>query len=46
MPALDPRIIQNLSEVAARGVVMARGVPGHQIVEAFLVREYFLTSFG
>lgn len=34
MPSLDPRIIQGLAEA---NVIFQRGVPGHSIVEAFLV---------
>ncbi|PMD66607.1 uncharacterized protein K444DRAFT_606921 [Hyaloscypha bicolor E] len=41
MPALDPRIIQGLAEAS---VIFQRGVPGHSIVEAFLV--VFVSVFG
>ncbi|KUJ23273.1 uncharacterized protein LY89DRAFT_777056 [Mollisia scopiformis] len=44
MPALDPRIVQGLSEVGASILVARDSVPKHEIIEAFLV--IFVSVFG
>jgi len=42
MPALDLRTIQSLGEAS---VILRRSLPTHEIVEAFLVGEFYLLLF-
>jgi hypothetical protein len=42
MPALDLRTIQSLGEAS---VILPRSLPTHEIVEAFLVGEFYLFLF-